>query len=448
MNKIKIMQELAALKQNEKKTVAQLQKLQEQKLRELLTYAYENSQYYHSTFQTAGITKETFKTAPLSAFPTLDKATLLREFDRLVTLPDVTQEALRNFDAQDGGIRDAYQGRYHVVHSSGSTGTPGYFLYDTSAWNRMLLGIIRGALWDMGMPEIMKLLAQGLRIVYIAATDGRYGGAMAVGDGIDGIGAKQLHLDINTPLSEWVRQLREFRPNIVIGYPSAIKILAELVDNGELLLHIVRVISCGEPLGVSLRGYLEQAFHTRIVNFYGASESLALGVETDPEQGMLLFDDMNVIEAAEDGIYLTCLYNFAQPLIRYKLTDRLTLRQPGLDSRYPFTRAVGLLGRNEDILWFEDGNGKREFLHPLAVEGFCIPGLLDYQFRQTGRAAFEMLAETAEAADLEAIAREMHAQMGSILREKGLDYLDFQVHFTEQILPDPKTGKKKLIVTV
>ncbi len=53
----------------------------------------------------------------------------------------------------------------------------------------------------MSMPQILRLLSGGLRILYIAATDGRYGGAMAVGDGIKGVGAKQLFLDIKTPLS-------------------------------------------------------------------------------------------------------------------------------------------------------------------------------------------------------------------------------------------------------
>ena len=32
-----------------------------------------------------------------------------------------------------------------------------------------------------------------------------------------------------------------------------------------------------------------------------------------------------------------------------------------------------------------------------------------------------------------------------ILREKGLEYVRFYVQFVEQILPDPRTGKKKLI---
>lgn len=53
---------------------------------------------------------------------------------------------------------------------------------------------------------------------------------------------------------------------------------------------MVRVISCGEPLGNSLWKYLEDVFQTRTVNFYGASESLALGAETDPAEGILLFD--------------------------------------------------------------------------------------------------------------------------------------------------------------
>jgi len=447
LNTIKVLQELAVLKRNEKKSHVQLRQMQEQKLRAMLIYAYEHSRYYKTVFEAAGLTAETVKTVPLSAFPTLDKATLLNRFDDLITVQGLTQEELRRFDAEQAADRKPYKGKYHVVHSSGSTGTPGYFLYDTAAWNSMLLGIIRGALWDMSMPQILSLLARGPRIAYIAATDGRYGGAMAVGDGIDGVGARQMHLDIKAPLAEWVHQLQAFRPNIIIGYPSAIKILAELMERGEIELKATRVISCGEPLGNRLRKYLEAAFRTRMVDFYGASESLALGVETDPTEGMLLFDDMNVIEASEDGIYLTCLYNFAQPLIRYRLSDRLALHPPKEDSRYPFTRAVGLLGRNEDLLWFEDGAGNRDFLHHLAVEGFCIKGLLDYQFRQTEKDTFEMLAEMEDGADQEAIRSEMLMQMRAILLEKGLDYVQFYVRFVEQIVPDPQTGKKKLIVS-
>lgn len=444
MNYLKTLTDLYRLKKNAKLSAKRMKSLQDGKLRKLLRFAWEHSAYYRSAFEDAGITEEQLDTLPLSCFPTIDKQKFLEHFDELVTVPDLKQEGLRKFDAGEAVDRKPYQGKYHVVHSSGSTGKPGYFVYDEDAWNQMLSGIIRAALWGMSMPRILKLLIQRPRIVYIAATDGRYGGAMAVGDGIDGVGASQLYLDIKTPVTEWIRQLKEFRPNIVIGYPSAVKILAQLMEDGEVSLDVERVVSCGEPLGASLRSWLEKIFGTQVVNFYGASESLALGVETDPEDGMLLFDDMNVIEVENGVMYFTCLYNYAQPLIRYRLSDRLTLQAPE-EGEQPFTKAVGLLGRNEDVLWFEDGRGNREFLHPLAIEGFCIEGLKDYQFRQTTKDTFEMYAETEHGASRERIRQEMLRQMGEILSEKKLDYVQFYVNFVNKILPDVRTGKKPLI---
>lgn len=447
MNYFKLLYKLYKIKNNIKKTPAQIKELQERKLRELLTYSYNHSKYYHKTFERAGINEENISSMPLSSFPTIDKVQLLNNFDTIVTVSDLKQEELRRFDLEETTGRRVFKGKYHVVHSSGSTGKPGYFIYDESAWNEMLLGIIRAALWNMSMIQILKLLLKGARIVYIAATDGRYGGAMAVGDGIDGVHAKSLYLDIKTPLTEWIRQIKEFRPNIIIGYSSAIKILGELVEKGDIQLDIFRVISCGEPLGANLRNYLEKIFQAEVINFYGASESLALGVESNPKEGMILFDDMNVIEVYKGKMYLTCLYNFAQPLIRYCLTDSLTLQNADPNSTCPFTKAVGLLGRNEDILWFEDGNGKREFLHPLAIEGFCIEGLRDYQFLQIEKDAFEMLAEVSNAASQSKIQKEILEQMKQILEEKKLSYVQFYVQFVDKILPDTNTGKKRLIVT-
>ena len=445
MNYLKTLTDLYRLKKNVKLSAEKMRSLQNGKLRKLLRFAWEHSSYYRAVFERAGITEEQLDTLPLSCFPTIDKQALLEHFDELVTVPDLKQENLREFDAREAADRKPYQGKYHVVHSSGSTGKPGYFVYDEDAWSQMLLGIIRAALWGMSMPQILRLLMKRPRIVYIAATNGRYGGAMAVGDGIDGVGAKQMYLDIKTPVAEWIRQIREFQPNIVIGYPSAIKILAQLMENGEVGLDAERVISCGEPLGTNLRTYLEKIFRTQVVNFYGSSESLALGVETNPKDGMLLFDDMNVIEVENGVMYLTCLYNYTQPLIRYRLSDRLTLKAPE-GGELPFTRAVGLLGRNEDVLWFEDGRGNREFLHPLAIEGFCIEGLKDYQFRQTTKDTFEMFAETEHGASKERIRQEMLQQMREILSEKKLDFVQFYVNFVNEILPDIRTGKKPLIL--
>lgn len=443
MNITNLLWNFFRLRGNLQKSRQEIAALQEKKLRKLLRYAYDHSSWHRARFQTAGIGREQLSVLPLTAFPTMDKADLLAHFDQIVTVPDVCQSELRQFDADEPCQNQLYRGRYHIVHSSGTTGKPGYFLYDGDAWDQMLLGIIRGALWGMTGAEIAKLLLGRPRIVYIAATGGRYGGAMAVGDGVEGLRAAQLHLDVNTPLDELVEQVRSFNPNIIIGYPSAVKILGELVQSGDIDLHILRVISCGEPLGNGLREYFEQVFHASVINFYGASESLALGVESNQTDGMYLFDDLNVIEVAGGKMYLTCLYNLAQPLIRYQLSDQLTLLP--IDNIYPFTRVENIQGRSEDLLWFENG-GRRDFLHPLSIEGFCIEGLLDVQFCQTGPASFETRMETVPETGWERIESELRRQIEAILKEKGLVHVDFSIRHVTKISPDPMTGKKRLVV--
>lgn len=421
----------------------ELEKYQKKKMTEILLYAYDHSTYYRKRFEEKNISRKDIGLIPIENYPSLTKKELMKNFNEIVcTNVDINE--MRSFDANPDNNNKLYKDKYHIVHSSGTTEKPGYFIYDEKAWQQMLIATIRAALWDMSMKEIIKLLSKKPRIVYIAETDGRYGGAMAVSDGIAGVKAKQLFLDIKMPLDEWIDKISKFQPNIIIGYPSAIKILMESVARGEIKTNLFRIISCGEPLSKNLRDCFTKTFKCKVINFYGASESLALGVEVGNEDEMYLFDDMNYIEILEDGIYITCLYNKIQPLIRYKISDKVTLH--GISKHVPLTTVTNILGRNEDLLWFKDKNGKKEFLHPLSVEGFCIDGMLDYQFRKTNDQAFEMIIELSKNEKQESVKNEMKKLMKKILNEKKLDYVEFTIRLVEDILPDEKTGKKKLII--
>lgn len=77
MNDLKLLWDLYGLKRNTKKTTNQIRILQEKKLHRILEYAYDHSVYYRRIFKDAGITDETICTAPLSAFPAIDKTTFL-----------------------------------------------------------------------------------------------------------------------------------------------------------------------------------------------------------------------------------------------------------------------------------------------------------------------------------------------------------------------------------
>ena len=96
-------------------------------MRKMLHYAWEHSAYYRRTFEAAGITEKQLDELPLSCFPTIDKRELLEHFDELVVPKDLRQRELCEFDAKESPDRRPYKGKYHVVHSSGSTGKPGYF---------------------------------------------------------------------------------------------------------------------------------------------------------------------------------------------------------------------------------------------------------------------------------------------------------------------------------
>ena len=446
MNYFRLLWNLHGQKQNTKKARRQIEILQKKKLDKMLRYAYEYSPYYRKAFEAVGIKADTITKTPLDQFPTLNKELLMTHFDELVTDRSLKQKDILRFCENQADGSQTYLGKYHIVHSSGSTGTPKYFVYDNAAWEQVLLGVIRGALWDLSMAEILKLLAEKPRILYIAATDGRYGGAMAVSDGINGVRAEQRFLDINTPITKWIDTLQEFKPNILIGYPSAIKILAELMEAEGVKSQMKRIISCGEPLSPGLRQYLENTFDTIVLNFYGASESLALGLEQQAEEGMFLFDDLNVVEVIDGEMYVTCLYNFTQPLIRYHISDHLVLHESEKDAACPFTKADVLLCRNEDVLWFETKDGCREYLHPLSIEGFCVDGLLDYQFCQTSKNSFEMTAEISSPEIGEKVSRDMKEQMKTLLLKNGLSDIEFSIRFVNKIMPDVITGKKPLII--
>ena len=189
-----------------------------------------------------------------------------------------------------------------------------------------------------------------------------------------------------------------------------------------------------------MRSYFESVFKASVINYYGASESLALGVEHNAAAGMVLYDDMNIVELIDGEMYITCLYNLTQPLIRYHISDKLIPRI----SNNGFSSVDVVLCREEDVLWFETKNG-REYLHPLSIEGFCIDGLLDYQFRKDSDNSFEMLAELSDITLSDQVKQAVARQMKSVLEKNGLRDIAFTVRFVNQILPDINTGKKALI---
>ncbi len=153
INYFRLLWNLYRLIRNTGRAKEQIERRQKKKLEKLFLYAYDHSPYYRRVFEAEGIFRENIKKTPLEKFPVLDKEILMEHFDELVTDRSLQQKELLKFDENSEDDGEIYLGRYHVVHSSGSTGTPRYFVYDNEAWEQMLTGIIRGLFgecpWDL-----------------------------------------------------------------------------------------------------------------------------------------------------------------------------------------------------------------------------------------------------------------------------------------------------------
>lgn len=420
-------------------------RIQEAKLRKILRYAYENSGFYHRTFSEAGITEDNIDSMPIEAFPTTDKTEIMDNYEQVLTVSGFGQRELVEYS--ESGSEKLFRERWHVVHSSGSTGEPRYYIYDDDEWNCMVLGGARSALWGMSFPQIVGLGFGRARVLFVGATGANFGGNTMVDEACQIIHAKKLKIDINEPLDVWTEKVRTFHPNFVIGYPSALEILTSQLRKENIQLSLRRIISCGEALTPNVRRDLEDWFGIHVINFYACTESLVLGVEPSAEEKMYLSDDLNYIEVIDGKMYLTVLYNFTQPLIRYYLTDRLEMLEP-YEKGCTFSRCLVKYGKAEDVLWFEDSKGKIDFLHPFAVEDFCVDQLLGYQFIQESKQSFRVDIVTTPKANAEKICDELRKMVQAVLTAHKLRYVTFGVRHVPLIQPDVKTGKCRLCIAL
>jgi phenylacetate-CoA ligase len=425
--------------------------LQRERLRRLVRYAYRRSSFYRSYYAASGITERDIEHIDIGQLPPIDKKLFVENFDGIVTTGRLTADGVQRFARGAGGSDELYLGRYRVIRSSGSTGTPTFFVYDERSLETVLAAAVRAVLAGVRVRDVLPAALpgarEGIRVLYLAATGARYAGAVFAGEVRSGILTKALLVDVNSPLEEWPEQIARFRPNIVAGYPSAVELLAGIVERAGPKPRLYAVITAGEPLTRPRAAYLESVFGTEILNAYGSSESVLLGLQKRIFGGMYLFDDLNYVEIGEKDTLLTPLYNYTQPLIRYRLTDILREKGRGAHELLPFSKIDKVMGRAEELLWLTNQAGQEDFLHPLVLDDLEIPGITGYRFLQRSRSSFDIQVVLAPGASLEQVQRLVRDQMGRLLRQKRMSNLSYRIESIDSIPVNPRTGKQSLIVT-
>lgn len=423
---------------NLRSTREQVEAMQLRKFRRMVSFVQQRSPYYKRVIAERGIDPANCKPTD---FPILTKKDVIEHFDEIVTDRSITQLRVSDFLAQSTDPTERLDGRYHVLHTSGTSGTVGYFIFSNDAWIKGASHVARAT-----------TLRFRRRTAFVAATRGHFAGAslMLTGNhGTNGLFFDVRTFDVGQPMHEIVAALNRFQPHNLSGYGTILKVLAEAKERGELQINPVHVGNGGEPLMPEVRAYLEKVFKVPILNAYASSEHLYMAMTLPcSDGGMHLMEDDLIFEFHDDHTCITNLFNEVMPLIRYRMDDVLVPDTSGTNP-YPFTKIREIVGRREHSLTFTNQHGKEDFIHPIVIVELVIQGLNAWQIVMVDQTSFRFRARYdagLSPEEREATRGRILQKMRAILDEKEMSNVQFQIEEIRELEIDPRSGKFRLVV--
>ena len=422
---------------NEKKSSESIRRLQEKKFRKLLKYAFHHSSFYHDLYCSHGISEQDLDGISLEKLPVVDKESMMNHFDEVLTVEDVDKKGIVDFLEKSVDPSELYHQCYHVVHSSGSSGLIGIFVYSRKEWDSFFPYITR--IYNVGFKKN--------KSVFFGAAGGHFLGVSFsawLGIGLSRFFVDSCILDITKPIASHLSRLNEYQPSILGGYFSGLKILADEQASGRLRIHPDVVVNCGEGIVVKDMKYIQRVFDAPMVNLYGLAECPIMGAGRQSYEGMYLMDDIVLVEIRKDHALVTNLINKTQPLIRYKINDFFS-KKVDKYGRMPFTLVDNIVGRRESLLWLETDEGRMDFIHPIVFAEFFVKGLDRFQIVVHDAHSFDFVAVLTDK-DEEVVVNKIREKLDSILVKKGFSRVHYSVRIVDGLSVDPKTGKFKLII--
>lgn len=303
MSAINTLRLLRQLRKNQWLNTSKLEDLQSKKLRAMIKYVYENTEFYHAKFKSAGIRPDDIKTA-----------------EDLKKIPFTTKAELREHSMGSMLAKGVNISRCFVTETSGSTGIPTKIVYDETANDFSKAVNLRSHI-ENGLQ---------LRSRWAVFADPHH------------FQKQQWFQKLRIFSPMWVSYidtvdkqisiLCEFKPDVLEGYPSSIRLLAKAIE--ENVIEDIKpktVFGTAELLDNETRKYINSIFDVEMVDHFGCVELNRTAWECSEHAGYHIDVDAVVMEFITNGenvsagergeIVYTGLYNYAMPLIRYRVGD-------------------------------------------------------------------------------------------------------------------------------
>ena len=453
MKNIGLLKAITLCSRYEKMTADERERLRAQRLKELVEYAKENSPFYRQLYR--GI-PEPFE---LSDLPATDKRTLMANWNNWVCDRDLTLEQVERFMEDKRNIGAKLNGKYLIFTTSGSTGVPLTAVCDRTANN--IMGGISARRSFARREDLRAFMMRGGKSIGVFADDGFYLGNTSIRSRLRSMPWKKKQLAVSSalyPLPEIVRQLNDFQPAMVGGYPSNLELLIDEAKAGRLRISPVLIMTGGEYLSDSLREKLADTFRCYVQTSYSCTEGGTVACECR-HRHFHVNDDWLIVEPVgrdgnplpdgvlSDKLYLTNLYNYTQPFIRYEVTDRIIMHHEPCPCGNP-SPWLELEGRIDDVTTFTE-EGKEIRIAPLSVYAVLkeVHGIRRFQVLVYPENRMELRLEEQEGADRTVVFETAKARLREYLAAQGVHHVTVTL---SEDLPrqDAGSGKFKHIVNM
>lgn len=326
---------------------AELEAYQDERLRTVVTHAYETVPYYRCLFDNSKL-----------------KPADIRGLSDLPKIPVLTRDHVRcQFDELRSRALPARALR--TGHTSGTTGTPLTVGYDhDTVW--MTYAVFdrhyRWAGCHLGRNGNRVVVARGNVIVPLSRRKPPF---WRLNRRHHQLLLSSFHLS-KANLPAYFDALGKFRPDVLDGYPSTLYVLAKFLQTRGETFPLRAAITSSETLYDFQRKVIEERFACRVFDYYALAERTVFSHECEQHQGHHVAMEYGVAEIVDaDGhpaphgsvgaLVGTSLHNMAMPLIRYVTSDMSALRSEVCACGRGLQLMDDVTTKAEDVLTLKDG---------------------------------------------------------------------------------------------
>ncbi|MCT4206190.1 AMP-binding protein [Elizabethkingia anophelis] len=317
----------------------QLRKLQSERLKNLVAYLDERSEFYKRKFSESGLFPQDIKS-----------------IEDISKLPITYKQDLR--DSYPFGLFTVPKSQLQRIHcSSGTTGKPtvvGYTKEDVELFSEVVARSLNAAGARRGMQ------------LHNAYGYGIFTGGLGLHYGAEKLGMSVLPISGGMTVRQ-VDLIIDFKPEVICCSPSyALTIADELANRGIPAedISLKYAVLGSEPWTEIIRGHIEKRLGLHATNIYGLSEIIGPGVsmeDWEEKGGSYIWEDhfypeildpvtKQPVPYGEEGVLvITTLTKKAMPLLRYWTND-ITSLYYDTNAKRTMVKMKPVVGRADDML--------------------------------------------------------------------------------------------------